>query len=44
MINVPILHNGNWFVYNDSRFTGWATKDDPKFNPANSTTTQNFYS
>ena len=35
MINVPILHNGNWFVYNDSRFTGWATKDDPKFNPAN---------
>lgn len=35
MINVPILHNGNWFVYNDSRFTGWATEDDPKFNPAN---------
>lgn len=35
MINIPILHNGNWFVYNDSRFTGWATKDDPKFNPAN---------
>ncbi len=35
MINIPILHNGNWFVYNDSRFTGWATKDNPKFNPAN---------
>jgi peptide/nickel transport system substrate-binding protein len=35
MINIPVLHNGNWFVYNDSRFTGWATKDNPKFNPAN---------
>lgn len=35
MINVPILHNGNWFVYNDSRFTGWATEDNPMFNPAN---------
>ncbi|ERI91821.1 ABC transporter, substrate-binding protein, family 5 [Clostridiales bacterium oral taxon 876 str. F0540] len=35
MINIPILHNGNWFVYNDSRFTGWATKENPKFNPAN---------
>jgi peptide/nickel transport system substrate-binding protein len=35
MINVPILHNGNWFVYNDSRFTGWATEADPKYNPAN---------
>jgi peptide/nickel transport system substrate-binding protein len=35
MINIPILHNGNWFVYNDSRFTGWATKDNPMFNPAN---------
>lgn len=35
MINIPVLHNGNWFVYNDSRFTGWATKDNPKYNPAN---------
>ncbi len=24
MINIPILYNGNWFVYNDSRFTGWS--------------------
>ncbi|WP_163194575.1 ABC transporter substrate-binding protein [Clostridium thermarum] len=35
MINIPILYNGNWFVYNDSRFTGWATEDNPMFNPAN---------
>lgn len=35
MINIPILHNGNWFVYNDSRFSGWATKENPFVNPAN---------
>ncbi|HAX73611.1 MAG TPA: ABC transporter substrate-binding protein [Firmicutes bacterium] len=35
MINIPVLYNGNWFVYNDSRFTGWATKDNPFVQPAN---------
>lgn len=34
MINIPILYNGNWFVYNTSRFEGWATADDPYCNPA----------
>lgn len=34
MINIPILYNGNWFVYNTSRFTGWATADDVKCQPA----------
>jgi peptide/nickel transport system substrate-binding protein len=34
MINIPILYNGNWFVYNDSRLTGWATEADPYCNPA----------
>jgi peptide/nickel transport system substrate-binding protein len=34
MINVPILYNGNWFVYNTSRFTGWATESDVTCNPA----------
>ncbi|MFI3169448.1 MAG: ABC transporter substrate-binding protein [Faecalibacterium sp.] len=28
MINIPILYNGNWFVYNDSRFTGWSTSTE----------------
>lgn len=35
MINIPILYNGNWFVYNDSRFTGWATEENAFTNPAN---------
>ena len=34
MINVPILYNGNWFVYNTSRFTGWSTAEDPYCQPA----------
>lgn len=34
MVNVPILHNGNWFVYNTSRFTGWATDENPVCQPA----------
>lgn len=33
MINIPILYNGNWFVYNTSRFTGWATAEDPWVQP-----------
>ncbi len=33
MINIPILYNGNWFVYNDTRFTGWFTSMD-QGNPA----------
>ena len=34
MINVPLFYNGNWFVYNTSRFTGWATEDNVVCNPA----------
>jgi ABC-type dipeptide transport system, periplasmic component len=34
MINVPLFYNGNWFVYNTSRFTGWATQDNVTCNPA----------
>ncbi len=33
MINIPILYNGNWFVYNTSRFTGWATAENPFVKP-----------
>ena len=33
MINIPLLYNGNWFVYNDGRFTGWATAEDPFVQP-----------
>ncbi|ONI39858.1 hypothetical protein AN396_07355 [Candidatus Epulonipiscium fishelsonii] len=35
MINIPVLYNGNWVVYNDARFTGWATAEDVFVNPAN---------
>ncbi len=35
MINVPLFYNGNWVVYNTSRFTGWATEDNLVCNPAN---------
>ena len=35
MINVPLFYNGNWFVYNTSRFTGWATEGNVVCNPAN---------
>lgn len=35
MINVPLFYNGNWFVYNTSRFTGWATEGHVVCNPAN---------
>lgn len=34
MINVPVLYNGNWFVYNTSRFTGWSTAENPFVQPA----------
>ncbi len=34
MINIPLFYNGNWFVYNDSRFTGWATEENPYGQPA----------
>lgn len=34
MINIPILYNGNWFVYNTSRFTGWSTEDNMVCQPA----------
>ena len=32
--HIPLYYNGNWFVYNTSRFTGWATEDDPYCDPA----------
>ncbi len=28
MINIPVLFNGNWFVYSDARFTGWSTSNE----------------
>lgn len=34
MINIPILYNGNWVVYSEARFSGWATEEDPFCNPA----------
>lgn len=34
MINIPVLYNGNWFVYNTSRFEGWSTADNPYCQPA----------
>lgn len=34
MINIPLFYNGNWFVYNTSRFTGWATENNVICNPA----------
>ncbi|ONI47574.1 hypothetical protein AN643_04270 [Candidatus Epulonipiscioides saccharophilum] len=37
MINIPIIHNGAWHIYNDGRFTGWATAENPFVNPGNVT-------
>ncbi len=34
MINIPVLYNGNWFVYSDARFTGWSTAENNTGNPA----------
>ncbi len=34
MINIPVLYNGNWVLYNNSRFSGWATEANPFCNPA----------
>ncbi len=31
MINIPVLYNGNWFVYSDARFTGWSTSVETGF-------------
>ncbi len=31
MINIPVLYNGNWFVYSDARFTGWSTTNETGF-------------
>ncbi len=28
MVNIPLFYNGNWFVYNDSRLTGWSTSEE----------------
>lgn len=35
MINIPLYYQGNWFVYNDGRFTGWSTEES-QGQPANS--------
>ncbi len=32
--HIPLYYNGNWFVYNTSRFTGWANENDPYIDPA----------
>ena len=29
----PLYYNGKWFVYNTSRFTGWANENDPYIDP-----------
>lgn len=34
MINIPVLYNGNWFVYNTSRFEGWASAENPFAQPS----------
>lgn len=34
MINIPMYYQGNWFVYNDSRFTGWSETEE-QGQPAN---------
>ena len=31
---IPLYNNGNWFVYNTSRFEGWASSDNPYIDPA----------
>ncbi len=31
---IPLYNNGKWFVYNTSRFTGWANEDNPYIDPA----------
>lgn len=35
MISVPILFNGKWNIYNDSRFTGWTTAEGKGPDPSN---------
>lgn len=35
MINVPILFNGKWHIYNDARFTGWTVEEGKGPDPAN---------
>ena len=32
--HIPLYYNGKWFVYNDSRVTGWANENDPYIDPA----------
>ncbi len=33
MINIPLVYNMSLHIYNDSRFTGWATPEDPFVSP-----------
>ncbi len=35
MISVPVLFNGKWNIYNDSRFTGWTTEEGKGPDPSN---------
>ena len=35
MISVPILFNGKWNIYNDSRFTGWTKEEGKGPDPSN---------
>lgn len=31
---LPVFNNPNWYQYNTTRFTGWATEENPFVNPA----------
>ncbi|WP_394245093.1 ABC transporter substrate-binding protein [Vibrio astriarenae] len=33
-VQVPLYYNGAWYVYNDSRFSGWATEENPFVHPS----------
>lgn len=33
-VQVPLYYNGVWYVYNDARFEGWASADNPFVMPA----------
>ncbi|AXY03602.1 ABC transporter substrate-binding protein [Vibrio alfacsensis] len=34
VVQIPLYYNAVWYQYNDSRFTGWANKDNQITNPA----------
>ncbi|MDR9827196.1 ABC transporter substrate-binding protein [Vibrio sp. FNV 38] len=33
-VQVPLYYNGAWYVYNDARFEGWATEENPFVHPS----------